>query len=90
MRSFFCKKGKQSAVYPAVAGSSVQAAADPVRRMPEPGQSRPADCASISLPCHSRAGREGGEDVAFSHFSAIHGTHGLADTMTKNYPEIFG
>ena len=77
-RSISCRSG------------TVQAAADPVRRMPEPGQSR---YGRIALPSACPAIRERGvkeaDDGTFSHFSAVHCTHGLADTMTKNYQKIF-
>ena len=59
----YCCKGKQSAVSPAVAGISVQAVAASGPAAPEPGQSRPADCASFSLPCLTGIGREGGKGI---------------------------
>ena len=76
--------GKQSAVYPAVAGISVQAVAASGPAAPEPGQSRPADQRfhQLALPFEER-GAKGEEYAAFSYFSAALGTHDLACFVTK-------
>ena len=77
-------KGKQSAVYPAVAGISVQAVAalrsgSAGAWTVPPGGSR---FHQLALPFEER-GAKGEEYASFSYFSAALGTHDLACFVTK-------